>query len=515
MLNRFHCIHLILRVVLRAEHSCLISSSSSTSTSAKSSNSSSTTTSTSSRCSQTLNHVPEIVIVMRHGERVDDQFPKWFKKCYKKGDIRCSTEICLLRCHKSLRMSTQEISSAVSSVPGFSKSTDAESSSSCSSDSSNSAKSGSDPLKRTQRLPLLHRISNRLPEIFIVMRHGERVDDLFPKWVKKCFNEGGYTVLVGNMPLALPQLGRQLEDFKHDTPLSYMGDIMARLVGQGLMVDDLTPDAVYCSPSLRCVQIAASVRSSPLASCRMNVEPGLFQTNKKDRKLTFLPHIPVEEIGVLGEEALAYNKRIHGTFDEILIRAGNESQRIVLIVGHASTVDLAMGYFAYPRQMDFHFQRIGNKIPYCSAVVFRRLQCSQCSLYEYGSRVACRPPADQCCQMMLFAETSLLPPITYTNFSSRIDSKFLLSTNEKNKRTGGSRRTSSFRKTIKQKLLKFLRIKLPKINKEGGSSYCNCSKPGHMSCECPQPRNGGGGGRRCYKCQETVHMSRECSHCQR
>uniref|UniRef100_A0A915DBA9 CCHC-type domain-containing protein n=1 Tax=Ditylenchus dipsaci TaxID=166011 RepID=A0A915DBA9_9BILA len=63
--------------------------------------------------------------------------------------------------------------------------------------------------------------------------------------------------------------------------------------------------------------------------------------------------------------------------------------------------------------------------------------------------------------------------------------------------------------------VEFLRIKLLKINKEGGSSCCNCSKPGHMSCECPQPRNGGGGGRRCYKCQETVHMSRECSQGQR
>uniref|UniRef100_A0A915ECL9 Phosphoribosyltransferase domain-containing protein n=2 Tax=Ditylenchus dipsaci TaxID=166011 RepID=A0A915ECL9_9BILA len=49
----------------------------------------------------------------------------------------------------------------------------------------------------------------------------------------------------------------------------------------------------------------------------------------------------------------------------------------------------------------------------------------------------------------------------------------------------------------------------------GGSSCCNCSKPGHMSCECPQPRNGGRGGRRCYKCQETVHMSLECSQVDR
>uniref|UniRef100_A0A915DF23 CCHC-type domain-containing protein n=1 Tax=Ditylenchus dipsaci TaxID=166011 RepID=A0A915DF23_9BILA len=57
-------------------------------------------------------------------------------------------------------------------------------------------------------------------------------------------------------------------------------------------------------------------------------------------------------------------------------------------------------------------------------------------------------------------------------------------------------------KKKREMVVEFSRIKLLKINKEGGSSCCNCSKPGHMSCECPQPRNGGGGGRRCYKCQE-------------
>uniref|UniRef100_A0A915CS28 Tesmin/TSO1-like CXC domain-containing protein n=1 Tax=Ditylenchus dipsaci TaxID=166011 RepID=A0A915CS28_9BILA len=53
------------------------------------------------------------------------------------------------------------------------------------------------------------------------------------------------------------------------------------------------------------------------------------------------------------------------------------------------------------------------------------------------------------------------------------------------------------------------------VELECGSSCCNCVKPGHMSCECFQPRNGGGGGCRCYKCQETVHMSREYSQGQR
>uniref|UniRef100_A0A915CQX3 Transposase n=1 Tax=Ditylenchus dipsaci TaxID=166011 RepID=A0A915CQX3_9BILA len=60
------------------------------------------------------------------------------------------------------------------------------------------------------------------------------------------------------------------------------------------------------------------------------------------------------------------------------------------------------------------------------------------------------------------------------------------------------------------KLLKFLRIKaLEDQLKRWFIVQLQLHKPGHMSCECPQSRDGGGGGRRCYKCQETVHMSRE------
>lgn len=38
-------------------------------------------------------------------------------------------------------------------------------------------------------------------------------------------------------------------------------------------------DSIYCSPALRCVKTAAIVANSAKASCKLNIEAGLFENN--------------------------------------------------------------------------------------------------------------------------------------------------------------------------------------------------------------------------------------------
>uniref|UniRef100_A0A914D0Z0 Uncharacterized protein n=1 Tax=Acrobeloides nanus TaxID=290746 RepID=A0A914D0Z0_9BILA len=94
----------------------------------------------------------------------------------------------------------------------------------------------------------------------------------------------------------------------------------------------------------------------------------------------------------------SYNYRVHRTLGQILRRRENaRTAQTVLLVGHATTVDLAAGYF-----MD----RIGTKhnykrcVPYCAFVSFERL-------YDGWMR------------------TNMLPPMTYNGFCSQPDFEFL------------------------------------------------------------------------------------------
>ncbi|KAH7725699.1 UBASH3A protein [Aphelenchoides avenae] len=202
------------------------------------------------------------------------------------------------------------------------------------------------------------------------------------------------------------------------------------MVGRGIGLNRLTPAIVYCSPALRCVHTAAVVaKSAGCEDIRLRVEPGLFENTDlyPDGRPTLLspqalkkagfpvdcdykPFVPLEQIWSKPETIADYNVRVHKTLGKVLDTiAKGASTTSALVVAHASTVDLAMGLLMRPTRRvatanDLY--RIGDRVPYCACAVFEK-----------------QPTVDTWTWLEL-----ALPPVTYANFSSRLNRDFVTRT---------------------------------------------------------------------------------------
>ncbi|NXR72846.1 UBS3A protein, partial [Pycnonotus jocosus] len=118
----------------------------------------------------------------------------------------------------------------------------------------------------------------------LVMRHGERVDQVFGKsWLQQCLTaDGKYYRADLNFPSSLPRQKDSMKQFECDPPLSCCGVFQSRLIGEALLDQEVTVSYVYSSPALRCVQTAQHVLQGLKLNqkVRIRVEPGLFDWTK-------------------------------------------------------------------------------------------------------------------------------------------------------------------------------------------------------------------------------------------
>ncbi|KHN81697.1 Protein UBASH3A -like protein, partial [Toxocara canis] len=261
----------------------------------------------------------------------------------------------------------------------------------------------------------------------IVMRHGERVDDLFPAWIQKSCMSGAYRAYDLNMPLVLPQLDRPMAHFEDDTVLTEMGTVLAQMVGRGLLINKTLPDVVYTSPALRCVQTASfalkaagydehvKIRIEPALFENITLYPGgqpkfatLAQLAAADFNvdIDYKPIMTIDKLWSQPESIEEYGDRVQKTLLQIAERvetSTNPYGPILMVVGHASTLDLAVGAFRehIRRSTRTELLNIGLFYPFCATTVFDRSMAHQWSYSE-----------------------NALPPITYRNFTSKINSRF-------------------------------------------------------------------------------------------
>uniref|UniRef100_A0A1I7Y475 Phosphoglycerate mutase-like protein n=1 Tax=Steinernema glaseri TaxID=37863 RepID=A0A1I7Y475_9BILA len=265
------------------------------------------------------------------------------------------------------------------------------------------------------------------PKYLLVMRHGERTDDLFPGWIDRSTRSGHYVPYDLNMPRDLKFLHRPMANFHMDTPLTMMGSLLAQFVGRAMAGVRKAPDVVYASPALRCVQTAHNATLFSKKKPLIRVEPGLFENNDlypegRPKLMTVqqlhdagynvdLDYEPVFSVDQIWESFFEsnsrYNRRVHKTFQVI-----SEKQELlkepkdlsVLICAHASTVDMAAGYLVYNGRKTTTQDLIGiaERIPYASFTFFGRNEDNAWKIRE-----------------------SDIPFVTYNNFTSRCDRYFI------------------------------------------------------------------------------------------
>uniref|UniRef100_A0A0M3HSV3 Phosphoglycerate mutase family protein n=1 Tax=Ascaris lumbricoides TaxID=6252 RepID=A0A0M3HSV3_ASCLU len=268
----------------------------------------------------------------------------------------------------------------------------------------------------------------------IVMRHGERLDDLFPGWIEKSCLSGVYRAYDLNMPLVLPQLDRPMAHFDADTVLTEMGTVLAQMVGRGLLINKTLPDVVYTSPALRCVQTASfALKAAGYDDqVKIRVEPALFENTTLypegqpkfatpaqlaaadfNVDANYKPIMTADKLWSRPESIEEYGDRLQKTLLQLaenIETTTNPYGPIIMIVGHASTVDLAIGAFREQirRSSAADLLNIGIFYPFCATAVFDRSITQQWKYCE-----------------------NALPPITYRNFTSKINSRFAFRTSVK------------------------------------------------------------------------------------
>ncbi|KAM8820406.1 ubiquitin-associated and SH3 domain-containing protein A [Eudromia elegans] len=226
--------------------------------------------------------------------------------------------------------------------------------------------------------------STTLRRGLLVMRHGERVDQVFGKsWLQQCLTaDGKYHRADLNFPSILPTR-RDMKQFEYDPPLSCCGIFQSRLTGEALLDQEVAVSYVYSSPALRCIQTAQYVLEGLKLDkkLKIRVEPGLFEWTKWEASKV-IPHFmtmtELTEASYKVDTSYRSNFPLSSlvpseTYEEYVSRSSTvikqivtacPSKGVILIVGHDSSLaSFTRPLVGLPAGESSNFAQMVRKIP--------------------------------------------------------------------------------------------------------------------------------------------------------
>ncbi|CAI5772498.1 ubiquitin-associated and SH3 domain-containing protein A [Podarcis lilfordi] len=243
------------------------------------------------------------------------------------------------------------------------------------------------PLPRNagKTLPLQLPGKSTVPRGLLIIRHGERVDQVFGKsWLQQCFDaDGKYHRADLNYPTSLPNRKDSIKNFEYDPPLSCCGIFQSRLIGEALLEKEVIVSCVYSSPALRCIQTSQYVLEGLQMEqkAKICIEPGLFEWTKWEistvvpsfmtqRELTeanysidttYRCHFPLSSL-MASESYEDYVNRCSASIKQIVGSCATEGT--ILVVGHGSSLDsLTRPLLGLPARKSGDFPQFIRKIP--------------------------------------------------------------------------------------------------------------------------------------------------------
>ncbi|XP_061485445.1 ubiquitin-associated and SH3 domain-containing protein A [Rhineura floridana] len=219
----------------------------------------------------------------------------------------------------------------------------------------------------------------------LVIRHGERVDQVFGKsWLQQCFDaDGKYYRADLNFPTTLPNRKDGTKNFEYDPPLSCCGIFQSRLIGEALLEKEVLVSCVYSSPALRCIQTAQCVLEGLDVEQKLKIciEPGLFEWTKWEAGTitpSFMTHRELTEVNysvdttykcncplsslMPSEDYEDYVNRCSASIKQIVGSCATEGT--ILIVAHGSSLDsFTRPLVGLPARKNSDFAQFVRKIP--------------------------------------------------------------------------------------------------------------------------------------------------------
>ncbi|KRZ89583.1 Neuron navigator 2 [Trichinella sp. T8] len=248
----------------------------------------------------------------------------------------------------------------------------------------------------------------------IIMRHAERVDDIFNTWSDIALKNGSYFRFDINMPddvqMRSPEMLESYIRWTCDPPITVNGKEMARCMGKLFASRKKNIYAIYSSPAVRCVQTANAFAESygkffPNRNLSIRVEGGLYDFIHENMAVVpnFIElaelkqwklNVDMKYKSVIEAENMTpddfrenYANYCKSVFDSILNKV--KKNCAVLIVTHAPCFAAFRTYIHRPIKNQEKMMKTIQSTPYLFMLNYMQM--------EYGKWEPIPPPVESFC----------------------------------------------------------------------------------------------------------------------